>query len=98
MRALVVIALATATMCTPAAKPGPASRAAPSAVPSAPGINVTPDLCSGARQHLVEMGCPPPERHFGEWEATCSAKSGGQSVARCIMLQSVCSDARVCEE
>jgi len=57
-----------------------------------------PGLCPDARQHLVEMGCPPAESYFGEWETTCAGKSDGQEIAKCILAKNVCNEAHACEE
>jgi hypothetical protein len=105
IRALVVLALA-ATMCTPAStKPGTSPPDVfvpdPPAPTSDAGHSVDagpPGLCPDARQHLVEMGCPPAESYFGEWETTCAAKSDGQAISKCILGKDVCSDAHNCEE
>ncbi len=105
IRALVVLALAV-TMCTPSStKSGPSVPDVFVPDPPAPtsGAGNTPgdggiNLCPSARQHYVELGCPPAESFFGEWEVVCSGKANGQTISACIIANDVCSEARACEE
>jgi hypothetical protein len=78
------------SMCTPGT-PTPAP-----APPAPPPIVVVDGGCEGARQLMVNLGCPPEEDAFGGWVNECAGWSHAGVVTGCIQSQSTCAGTRQC--
>ena len=86
MRLLAFVAL-VASGCphgdptSPPAPPVPTGTATADAAPPAPPAAD----CEGARQKMVELGCPPPEDAFGGWVVECSGWPSAAVVTSCVL-------------
>ncbi len=97
MRALALLALsALLVMCTPA-KPSTSPPSPPVvAIDAGSGPTSPADRCDAARQHMVELSCPPEEDAFGGWVAECSGWSHASVITDCIELKKNCLGTRQC--
>jgi hypothetical protein len=101
MRSLLFSAL-LAGMCataTPKPEPNPAPAPAPTivvVVDAGTGPQSPLDACDAARQHMVELSCPPDEDAFGGWVAECSGWSHPTVITDCIKHQTTCHGTRQC--
>jgi hypothetical protein len=77
-------------MCTPGT---PAPSPAP---PSPPPVVVVDAGCAGARQFMVNLGCPPEEDAFGGWVLQCAGWSHAGVITSCIQQQTNCAGTRQC--
>jgi len=92
---LAAITMASTCGSAPASSPsGPAADAG--AIPFSDGGSVPVAACAAARQHMVEMSCPPPEDAFGGWVVECSGWAQSSVITSCVLKQTVCDAAHLC--
>jgi len=99
VKLLALLALGAA-MCTPSAPPAPPapSQDAGASAGGAPyvGPESPIDACARARQHMVELSCPPDEDAHDGWVIQCSGWSHASVMTSCIDQQTTCLGTRQC--